>query len=171
MENTAMLNAKTNFEKWRQIDVSQVGCFKLSSSLGRIYIASDGQSKWGAHQAMLVYCDESKSQSKFWHYLQHLVATWQKKIQPHNLKNLVKSQLPCQARCRNDLLKPDVVIVMLHENWSDYWWRMLSQCCQYFVISDGEGLMYPSQIRHIPYHRDQKENKSIDLSKCFLGQK
>ena len=113
------------------------------------------------HQAMLVYCDESKSQPKFWHYLQHIVATWQKKIQSHNLKNLVKSQLPCQACCRNDLLKPDVVIVMLHENWSDYWWRMLFQCCQYFVISDGEGLMYPSQIRHIPYHRDQKENKPI----------
>ena len=34
------------------------------------------------HQAMLVYCDESKSQPKFWHYLQHLVATWQKKIHP-----------------------------------------------------------------------------------------
>lgn len=40
-----MLNAKTNFEKWRQIDISQAGCFKLSSSLGRIYIASDGQSR------------------------------------------------------------------------------------------------------------------------------
>lgn len=106
MENTAMLNAKTNFEKWRQIDISQAGCFKLSSSLGRIYIASDGQSRWGAHQAMLVNCDESKSQSNFWHYLQHLVATWQKKIQSHNLKNLVTSQLPCQewltqARCSN----------------------------------------------------------------------
>ena len=29
------------------------------------------------------------------------------------------------------------------------------------MISDGEGLMYPSQIRHIPYHKDQKENKPI----------
>ena len=45
MENTTMLNAKTNFEKWRQIDRSQVGCFKLSSSLGKICIASDGQSR------------------------------------------------------------------------------------------------------------------------------
>lgn len=140
MENTAMLNAKTNFEKWRHIDVSQVGCFKLSSSLGKIYIASDGQSKWGAtpgHVGILWW--ELKSQPKFWHYLQHIVATWQKKIQSHNLKNLVKFQLPCQACCKNDLLKPDVVIVMLHENWSDYWVKDALSMLLVFMISDGEG--------------------------------